>query len=183
MFATLPAMEQRFNFDEIKRLYKQYYGEAVERGIHHLPYYEIQQWDQVLNKIDGRIFEDVRAMGIPLYPIFPVTEGTYLHFANPFCRVGIEIIYKSTPQALVERKVNLLKAEGWTIYTTNSQQTYYGIEEFFKLKRKNETIDFDDLPDETKYSFAKKYNTENAACLLYYLKVTYFMESSKTGHF
>ena len=136
MYFTL--MQGTFNFQEIKERYQYYYEDALLRNRRRLPFYEIQPWDQVLNKIEQRVFEDIRIIGVPMYPIFPVTENTYLHFGNPFEKVGIEIIYKNTPKALIDRKILLLKAQGWKVYTIASQHTYYPVDVFFLDKKKRQ---------------------------------------------
>lgn len=127
-----------------------------------------------MNNVERRAYHDLRALGIPLYPIFPYSDENYLHFANPFKLVGIEIVYKNSPLSLIERKTKLLACMGWTVFTINSENTYHTIEEFFRIRRKNKSFEWNDLDGELALRFAEKFHTKNAACLLYYLQQTFF---------
>lgn len=160
----------------IKERYTKYLEEAQAKGRHGLPNYEIALWDQVLNPLEFKMFEDIRYIGVPLYPIFPVLENSYLHFANPFKKIGIEIKYKESPQSLIDRKIGLLSASGWTIHVIKSQGSYHTIEEYFRIKRKRKDVEFDDLSFEEQYRFVSKFKEESAPCLLYYINWTYFFE-------
>jgi hypothetical protein len=166
----------KFDFEQIKERYKKYYREAIRQGRRTLPYYEIQPWDQVLNEVESRAFEDIRYFGIPLYPVFPIDEDRYLHFANPFQQIGIEIVYKNSSQSLVTRKVEFLKAEGWTIYTITSKAIYHTIEEFFRIKRKRKDIEWENLSNDMQFNFVKKYHKENAVCLFLFIQWQHFHE-------
>lgn len=136
--------------------------------------YHIEDWNEKLNAVEKRTYHDIRAMGLQLYPIFPVSDDQYLHFANPFKMVGIEIVYKNSPAFLIERKTKLLEGLGWKIYTINSENTYHTIEEFFRMKRKDKALEWEGLDGGLASLFAEKYHTKNALCLLYYLCQTYF---------
>lgn len=173
-FPTLELMVSKFNFEEIKERYKEFYAAAIERGDQYIPIYGVQSWDTVLNDVDLCIFQDIRILNLSLYPIFPISENSYLHFANPFKRIGIEIVYKNSPKSLIERKVELLKAQRWTIYTIESRDSYLAVEEFFRLKRLNDDIEFEELGYDLRLIFFEKYFKENANCLLYYIKMKYF---------
>jgi len=176
-------MRDSFDFEQIKTRYKFYYEQAIQKKTDRLPFYEIQRWDKVLNKVASRIFEDIRVIGMPLYPIYPYTEHEYLHFANPFEKVGIEIIYKESPQDLINRKMLLLKSLGWTMYTIKSQDTYYTMEDFFSIKRKNKELNFSELDDEMQLIFFEKYHKENASCLLYHMQAVHFYKDSMPDYY
>lgn len=172
-------MISTFNFEEIKEGYFRFYNQAVEKKHNRLPFYDIANWDTVLDPISKTIFSDIRDMGLQLYPIFPVDENAYLHFANPFKRVGIEIVFKNSSLKIIENKLKKLDNEGWTIYKTNSRDTNSPIEEFFRFKRKNTRIEFEDLDDDLKIAFAKKYFQENTHCLLYHIFYEHFQGALK----
>lgn len=175
-YVVYNLMEQKFNFDEIKVRYKYYYQWAVHNKKQWLPYYEIQAWDHVLNAVELRTFEDIREFGLPLWPIFPISETDYFHFANPFRKVAIEIKQKDTPPGYVDRKMKLYSAAGWKIYTLNSNTPYLSIDDFFNSKQKDNSRELSSLDDATVFEFVKKYHTENAACLLYYLQYLHFSD-------
>jgi len=169
-------MLKKYNFPEIEDRYRFYFNDAIAKGLNHLPYYEVQPWDVVLNEVELRVFQDIREIGVALYPAFPVAEKTYFHFANPFIRIGIEIAYKNTPQSLIDRKQKLFQAQGWTVYVIPSKHCYPTLEEFFRTKRKDPDLDWSDLPFEMQFQFFKKYHLENGACLLNYIKYQHFKQ-------
>lgn len=167
-------MATTYNFPEIEERYRYYYQDAIKRGSRHLPFYEVQSWDKVLNPVELRVFQDIREIGVPLYPVFPVAEKTYLHFANPFLQIGIEIAYKNSPKILIDRKQKLLQAQGWIVYVIPSQYCYHTQDEFFRIKRKDRSLEWNDLSFEMQFQFFRKYHLENCACLLNYIKYHHF---------
>jgi hypothetical protein len=169
-------MAMKYDFDEIFIRYHHYFKEAESTGRRYLPYYEVQPWSEILNPVEREVFEDIREIGIPMYPIFPVAENTYLHFANPFHRVGIEIAYKNSLKALIDRKINLLRAQQWTVFVIPSQSCRLTLEEFFQRKRKDPHLEWEELSHELQSQFFKKYYLENCACLLHYINELYFQK-------
>jgi hypothetical protein len=99
-------------------------------------YMKVAQWDKILNIVELRMFHDMRYLGVNLTPRYPISKTNYLHFANPYKKIKIEIIYKNTPDDVVKRKIAFLETYGWKIFTTKSQHTYHIIDEFFCLKEK-----------------------------------------------
>jgi hypothetical protein len=167
-------MNHRYNLTEIEERYRYFYHEAERNGDRHLPYYEIQPWDKILGPIELQVFHEIRAIGLPLYPIFPVAPGTYLHFANPFQRIGIEIAFKKTVHSTLERKQMLLKPQKWMVYTISSQYCYLTLEEFFRSKRTKDNIEFEDLSRFAQLHFFEKFRLENISCLLEHIKYLHF---------
>lgn len=167
-------MDQRFDIPEIWRRYSASYIDAVNSGRFLLSYHDVEDWNTKLNEVEKRTYYDLRAFGIALYPIFPYSDANYLHFANPFKMVGIEIIYKNSPLTLIENKTKLLAGMGWTVYTINSENTYHTIEEFFRIRRKDKTLEWVELDGDLAFRFAEKFHKQNAPCLLYYLQHKYF---------
>ncbi|TMI63659.1 MAG: hypothetical protein E6H07_12865 [Bacteroidetes bacterium] len=166
-------MDTRFDIAELRKNYSASWYEAVNSGRFILSYH-IDDWNQKLNAVEKRTYHDIRFIGLQLYPIFPVSDDQYLHFANPFKMVGIEIVYKNSPELLIERKTKLLEGLGWKIYTINSENTYHTIEEFFRIKRKDKSLEWEELDGELASLFSEKYHTKSAPCLLYYLQQKYF---------
>jgi hypothetical protein len=166
-------LETRFDIVELRKKYSASWHEAVANRRFILSYH-IEQWSDKLNEVERRTYHDIRALGLQLYPMFPVSDDQYLHFANPFKMVGIEIVYKNSPAFLIERKTRLLEGLGWKIYLINSENTYHTIEEFFRIKRKDKALEWEELDGELASLFAEKYHTKNASCLLYYLQQKYF---------
>jgi hypothetical protein len=167
-------MDQRYNLAEIEEGYRYFYQEALKNGENSLPYYSIHPWDQTLGPTERHVFHDIRSLGLRLYPIFPVAPGTFLHFADPFQRLGVEIAFKDTPKNLLARKQQLLKAQRWTLYVIDSQHCKLTIEEFFRTKRTSETVEFEDLSRVHQLRFFEKFRLENSTCLLEYIKYAHF---------
>jgi hypothetical protein len=176
-------MNARFNYAEIEERYGYFYEQARKNGERQLPYYGIQSWDQVLSPVELQVFHDIRAIGLPLYPIFPVAPGTYLHFANPFLRVGIDILSTESPStfpavtlpaAVTDRKRLLLRSQKWTIYAIANQYCFPTLEEFFRTKRTRDSIEFEELSRANQLRFFEKFHGQNITCLLEYIKYLHF---------
>ena len=165
-----------YDLQKIKTKYDEYIAMAQATNRQILPYYEIELWDQVLNSVELKIFEEIRYLGIPLYPIFPITDENYIHFANPYKKIGIEVRYNNSPWNLIKRKVNYLEAQGWKMYIIDSKSTYHTLEEYFRIKRKLKTIEFDDLTLLQQYHFFEKFKLNNIACLLNFIYLYDFAE-------
>jgi len=175
-------MNHRYNLPAIEEAYTYFFQKALENKEDHLPYYEIQAWDQILGPIELEVFKETRATGLRLYPIFPVAPGTFLHFANPFLRIGIEIVFKNTHPGTLDRKRLLLKSQKWTIYTIPSSCCHLSIEEFFKTQRTKDNVEFEDLSRHHQLQFVEKFHRENVTCLLEYIRYKHFeKEYSLTG--
>lgn len=171
-------MQSKFDIEVVREKYEHYLKKASALGTNYLPYYEIQQWDKVLDPIAKRIYEDIRYFGIPLYPIFPISGTSYLHFANPFNKIGIEIKYKNSSQKIIDRKIKLLESQGWIVYTINSTNTYHTFSEFCSFKINEEF--FEDMDMEGQLSFLEENKYENSSCLLLFIKNKHFKNYSIT---
>lgn len=165
-------MEAKHNWDEVVERYKYYYEEAKLMGHRKLPYYEIQPWDKVLDQICLRIFQDIKSIGIRLYPIFPISADQYFHFANPYNRTAIQVIYKNSKVSIINRKLEIFKPQGWTVYKTQSTKAIHTFEEFCNFK----SVEFDDLNEEEQFDFYDINKEENDYCLLQYIKAMHFTE-------
>jgi|GEM_PF-1875678 len=169
-------MHKDINFVQVKERYDYWYRRALDTGVNKLPYYEIESWDKLLNPVALRVFEDIKFMGIPLYPMYPLTESTVLHFANPFNKIAIEINYKNSKQELLARKLAILKAAGWQVYKTASQKSYYSFEEYFNFQYKEVDVVFSELDEDTQFTFLEDNKENNTPCLLKYIQIKHFSE-------
>lgn len=165
-------MESNLNLEEIRKRYEYYFQKAMINRDYTLPCYEIQYWDQVLNPVAKRVFEDIRCMGLSLYPYYPISGYGFIPFANPFIKVGLEIIYKHTDVEVLKRKVSFLESVGWEMYLTKSQKSYYTFNEHCDFKLKPKT--YDDLSEEEQDEFLIANKDANTGCLLTYIRNLYF---------
>jgi hypothetical protein len=168
-------MEHPFNFDHIKSSYSHYYQQALQNGNDTLPYRDIQPWSKVLNDMESGMLGDIEELDIQLYPVYPISDTQFFHFANPFHKIAIDIVNKRSYSILGDRKVQLYKAAGWKIYTIAGRDSYLPISTFFRLKRQHDKWEFDALPDALRFQFVQKYHKDNAACLLHYIMYLHFV--------
>lgn len=173
--SSFSSMQSSFNLADVIEGFRRYYAEAEQTRVYKLPYYEIQQWDKVLNDVALRIFYDIKFIGIPLYPVFPTSQFQYLDFANPFNRVGIEIVYKTSDKSIIDRKLELLKSQGWTIYKIESTKSYYTFDEYCDYKN----VNFDELDKQEQFEFYEKSKEANDYCLLQYMKAIHFAKATE----
>lgn len=167
-------MISRFNFDEVKKRYKLWRRLAIREQHYTLPYYEIQTWDKLLDPVAHNIFDDIKCLGVPLYPIYPISEYDYIHFGNPFIKVGIEIAYKNSSKERIDRKAKELQSKGWTIYVTDSRKAHYTFCEYHEFVLKGKPIQFDDMQPEEQSKFIEQNKDHNTGCLLEYINNKHF---------
>ncbi len=60
-------MPHRYNLPEIEEGYAHFFQKALENKEDHLPYYEIQPWDQKLGPIELEVFREIWGTGLRLY--------------------------------------------------------------------------------------------------------------------
>jgi very-short-patch-repair endonuclease len=71
----------------------------------------------ILSPIESALWCDLRAVGVVVYPQYPVTRY-FVDFANPVARVAIECdgaAYHTDKQRDDARQADI-EAEGWTVY-------------------------------------------------------------------
>lgn len=81
-------------------------------NMHFDPYFH----DWKMTPIEQKAWVDIRSMGLPMFPQFPVLNY-FLDFANPFLKVGLECDGKEwhDEEKDAERDARLV-CEGWTVY-------------------------------------------------------------------
>lgn len=166
-------MQSTHNWKDVVSGYYKSYTEAIENNRKTLPYSDIQDWTNVLDPVALRIYQDIRVFGLLLYPIFPVTDSQFLHFANPFNMVGIEIVYKNSSRTTIDRKLEFLRGAGWTVYETISQKSYYTIDDYYEFIAGKDKI-FDYLEYDDQMEFIEKHKERNTACLLKFIYQKHF---------
>src|SRR3990167_5100423 len=109
--------------DEITRkLIRQSYKEILDEIISNYPKTDVYfiDWISIFSKAEKLAWDDIRLIGAPLYPQFPV--GPYfLDFADPVKKIAIEI--DSAKFHLDEQKDDRRQKEieslGWKVYRFN----------------------------------------------------------------
>jgi len=116
------------NFNRISRHYTEHRGAILQAGAHKWgldPY----AWEFMagvrMTPIERALWSDARAIGIVLYPQYPV--GRYfVDFANPAARVAIECdgaAYHADEER-DQRRQAAIEALGWTVYRFTGRECY-----------------------------------------------------------
>jgi len=115
---------------KIREAYKHF--KPIERnGICSSPYGLGIDWVNIFSPIEYSVWSDIRYLGVPLYPQYPV--GPYfLDFGDPRRKIGIEVDslkwHKDLSKDMERQKE--IEAMGWTIYRIPSRITYKTREDF-----------------------------------------------------
>ncbi|MEQ9405096.1 MAG: hypothetical protein RIM99_16010 [Cyclobacteriaceae bacterium] len=164
-------MEQHHDLEQLRRLYLQGYQEALERGNHKLPTY-LEDWKETMNEIEFKFYSDIKSIGVMLYPYYPV-EDIFVDFANPFVQVAVLIQYKKSNVETLNRKVEYLEEDGWTVYKIPSKAVSFSAEDLHKRTNPNSSS-LDELEREDFINFMNDHSEQNSECLLYSIQEKHF---------
>jgi hypothetical protein len=82
-------------------------------------------WEDLvtLSPIEWRIWQDIRELGLVMYPQYPVS-GFFVDFANPVAKVAIECDGKEFHQDVEadRRRQAIIESHGWTVYRFTGRQ-------------------------------------------------------------
>ncbi|OHD17913.1 MAG: hypothetical protein A2086_16240 [Spirochaetes bacterium GWD1_27_9] len=163
-------MIDKLNLDFIKETYLKEYEIAIETEKYILDPYIID-WKEYLPEIDFKLYEDIRRIGVHLYPKYPVSNNYFLSFGNPFLRIGIDIVKGDI--SLYNHRLKEIKSKGWTVFRLFSHQINIDAQSFFESKTDYSCL-LNDLDFEEWKNFIFKNHQMNAECLIEYLKIEYF---------
>lgn len=99
------------------------------RGIKHSPYDLGVDWK--MSPIEKLVWSDIRFLGLPLYPQFPV--GRYfIDFADPYRKIGIEVdsIQWHQDKEKDAKRQREIENMGWKIFRITSAMTKYSRQDF-----------------------------------------------------
>lgn len=90
--------------------------------------------EKLFTPIERNIWDDLRYLGLPLYPQYPALKYM-LDFADPFKKICIEADGKEYHQDKArDKKRHLeLEANGWTVYHIPGGDTVRWVDEFYRL--------------------------------------------------
>jgi hypothetical protein len=76
-----------------------------------------------LSPIEWRIWQDIRELGLVMYPQYPVA-GFFVDFGNPIAKVAIECDGKEFHQDVEadRRRQAIIESHGWTVYRFTGRQ-------------------------------------------------------------
>jgi very-short-patch-repair endonuclease len=114
-----PAMRRR-----IRETYQASMSEILRNYPRDDPYLGFE-WSAIFTPIEWNVWSDIRHLGLPMYPQFPV--GPYfLDFADPVKKLGIEVDSRRYHEDREKDRLREqhLELQGWTIIRITGRQTY-----------------------------------------------------------
>lgn len=102
-------------------------------------------WINILTPIEYNVWSDIKYLGLPFYPQFPV--GRYfIDFADPIKKIGIEVDSKQwhTDKDKDEKRQKELEKLGWRIIRIQGKHTYKQKEDYF-TDEFNEEMNCEDI--------------------------------------
>ena len=163
----------KHNFEQINRLYQLSYQKALASGIHKLDF-SIENWYHTLSNVQVKVFEDIKYVGLFLYPIYPIGEH-FIDFGHPFKKVGIVVLYKDFQRQERLEAIKYFENKGWTVFTLESKAVFLTAEEFYKNKKRSSGYDYYSDPNISE--FLQDYKDQNSQCLVQYIKNNYLIDS------
>lgn len=113
--------------------------------------YKFSDWFEWLTPIERNVWSDIRYLGLPFYPQFPVGKY-FLDFADPFKKIALEIDGKVHLDAEVKEKDKhkdtYLEKNGWTVIRIQGWKTYKSREDYEYSEQEIENMYYWDLPIE-----------------------------------
>lgn len=108
--------------NKIREVYKEHVS-ALERGIRLSPYGLGITWE--FSYIEDIVWGDIRYLGLPLYPQFPVLNY-FIDFGDPKRKIGIEVDSRQWHKDKEKDKIRQRRIEntGWRIYRIKSRCVY-----------------------------------------------------------
>lgn len=100
--------------------------------------YKYFDWITILTPIEINVWTDIRILGLPFYPQYPV-GGYFLDFGNPILRFGIEVDSKQwhTNKQADQFREQRLNEYGWRLIRIQGYQTFDKPNETFSESYKN----------------------------------------------
>lgn len=112
------------NWDEIRLVYKDF-----KQGVHPNSLYD---WPSVMSPVERIVWGDIRSLGLPFYPQFPVSKY-FLDFAEPVEKINIEVDGKNYHKLGNKKDADRdaeLKALGWQVIRIQGWQSMKGHEHY-----------------------------------------------------
>ena len=94
--------------------------------------YSIYDWFKIWTPIERNVWGDIRYLGLPFYPQFPV-DKYFIDFADPIKQIGIEVDGKEwhRDKEKDENRQKVLEELGWTIIRIQGKTTFRIYEDYF----------------------------------------------------
>lgn len=101
--------------------------------------YKFGEWFEYMTPIERNVWSDIRHLGLPFYPQFPVGKY-YIDFADPFRKIAIEVDGRIHDDELARQrdraKEAFLRGRGWHVlripgYTTYKCRIDYEINDYY----------------------------------------------------
>ncbi len=128
--------------------------------------YDIYDWNKIFSPIEKNVWHDIRTIGLPLYPQFPVKQY-FIDFADPIKKIGIEVDGKKWHSDLEkdQQRQREIEHEGWEIYRIDGKDTF-----------KDRDACFDNCQHEQDERYGNdEFNQVNCPCLEKYAETSEFL--------
>jgi hypothetical protein len=115
----------------LRYVYQQKHEEIIAASRRHIrgtidPYFV--DWMRDASPIETRAWIDIRGLGTPLYPQFPLFNY-FIDFANPYLKVGVELDGKDWHDPVKDRERDeFLESVGWHIYRITGKEAHKIVE-------------------------------------------------------
>lgn len=94
--------------------------------------YSYYDWSSIFTPIEDNVWGDIRLLGLPFYPQFPV--GRYfIDFADPVNKIGIEVDGREWHQDIEKdlKRQKEIESMGWKIIRIQGRKTFKTYEDYF----------------------------------------------------
>lgn len=131
--------------------------------------YKYFDWENHFSPIESLVWGDIRFLGLPFYPEFPV-DKYFIDFADPIEKIGIEVdgkeFHQDYEKDLIRQKY--LESLGWKIFRIEGKKCFRQITEYVTDK------DREFLTDEELKPLLTNYFKESSEGILLKIKNEYY---------
>lgn len=111
------------HLEYIRQVYERLLPSIIKNYPRTDPYFI--DWFSIFTPIEHNVWNDIRCLGLPMYPQFPV-KGYFVDFGDPVKKIAIEADGKRwhTDVERDKERQEHIEQEGWTVYRIEGRQTY-----------------------------------------------------------
>ena len=173
-------MNKNEYFEELRKIREQYL--KVKRRISHRPPeinsrtcmidpYSIKGWFEILTPIEKNVWSDIRRIGLPFYPQYPIGKY-FVDFADPVKKIVIECDGREWHQNIEKdlKRQGEIERMGWVVIRILGRETYKDFSELYNYTD-NEVVE-----EERAEEIEQRLNNETSFGILNQLLGEYYSE-------
>lgn len=141
--------------------------------------YSFYNWLNFLTPIEHNVWANIRYLGIPFYPQFPVGKY-FIDFADPIKKIAIEVDGKEWHKDKLKDKLrdSNLNKMGWQVIRIQGRDTFKTREDYFTECFYDNLLDLEDEEAEEKNNILlKHYMRDCSEGMLKKLKIEYYQNN------